>query len=250
VQGLAFLEKDRVLLSTGHDATIAKWDISGRLRVRRETPAPITDIALDESGNVLITGHTDGAVRSWRLSDLAPRQEWRIHSGAVDAVAYHARTRRFASSGAQVFIWRTDEKPRQLPTPPTEARELAFSPDGQWLTGGGWFNLFQWHVADGALAVLPTEHNGIIKSIDYSADGKTLATISRLTDSSVYFLDPHTGAVQRRFQRHDLCGARIRLSPNGQFLASTSDDASVRIWDLAHPLPLQTKFDDRQKVSP
>lgn len=242
VQGLAFLENDRVLLSAGWDGTLAKWTTDGHRLARQDGRTGITDMAHDESSDVLVTGHTDGHVRRWRLSDLTLLQEWRPHRGEVRAVAFHPSTRRIASSATRVFLWQIDEPPRELARAPSDARTLAFSPDGRWLTGGGWFNLFQWHVGDGTVTVLPTEHRGIIPSIEYSADGRTLASISRQTDSSIYFLDPQTGAVQRRFQPHDLCGVRVRLSPDGGYLASTSDDASVRLWDLRNPLPEQTGY--------
>ena len=80
---------------------------------------------------------------------------------------------------------------------------------------------------------MPTRHRGIIRSIGYLPGSNLLASISRQTDSAVYLLDPESGAVVRRFQQHDLCGASIALSPDGHYLATTSDDASVRIWDLA-----------------
>ena len=83
-----------------------------------------------------------------------------------------------------------------------------------------------------ALTTMATEHYGIIKSVQYTGKGESLATISRQTDSSVYFLDPLSGAVTRRFQQHDLCGADVSVSPDGRYLATTSDDASVRIWVL------------------
>ena len=85
------------------------------------------------------------------------------------------------------------------------------------------------------LTTLPTEHDGIINSIQYSANGRYLASISSKTDSSVYFLDPMNGQVLRRFQRHDLCGSWVALSPDEKYLATTSDDATVRIWRLDEP---------------
>ena len=81
------------------------------------------------------------------------------------------------------------------------------------------------------MTTLPTQHHGIIKSVEYVSDD-VLATISRQTDSSVYFLDPASGETLRSFQRHELCGGDIAISPGGRYLATTSDDASVRIWVL------------------
>jgi WD40 repeat protein len=48
----------------------------------------------------------------------------------------------------------------------------------------------------------------------------------------VYFLDPASGALLRSFRQHDLCGGDISVSADGRYLATTSDDASVRIWKL------------------
>ena len=62
--------------------------------------------------------------------------------------------------------------------------------------------------------------------------GDELATISRQTDRSVYLLDPKSGEVIRKFRQHELCGAAVAVSGDGRYLGTTSDDASVRIYDL------------------
>lgn len=234
VYGLAFLQHDRLLLSAGYDGHLALWRRDGALEREARTPSPITALAVAESRAIALTGHEDGYVRQWRLPDLVLQAEWHAHRRFVRAVAIHAATGVFASSGAdrQVYSWHAPNPPRALPAPPTSARDLAFTPDGRHLLGGGWFKLFRWDLAAAALQVLPTEHSGIVTALDVSADGRTLASISRQTDSAVLFLDPETGATHRRFQKHDLCGEDIALSRNGRWLATTSDDASVRIWDL------------------
>lgn len=235
IYGLLFLDRDQLLLSAGHDGTIALWENNGQLRLRRPTPSPITDLSGDREAGLVVTGHADGTTRVWSLPQLEPVAVYRLHRGAVLAVDFHAGTQRYAASGrdGRVFIWRANEAPRELSPSPGNAHHLAFSPDGQTLTGGGWFRLYRWSLnGEPTLAVLPTEHHGLIKSIQYTRDGNHLATISRETDSAVDLLDARTGSVTRRFRPHDLCGAYLRLSPNERFLATTSDDASVRIWDL------------------
>ena len=246
VEGLAFVDNDRTLLSSSYDGTLARWTLAGKLLERITTPSPITSMAVDENHGRVITGHGDGYVRQWRLANLELLSTLPVHRGKIRVVTYHAANGQLASSGTdgQVYLWHDGEQPRRLPTPPTDARGLTFSPDGKWLTGGGWFKLFRWHLADGSLQALNTEHHGIIQSLDYSRDGNTLASISRQLDSAVYFLDAQTGAVTRRFQPHDLCGTYARLSPDERYLATASDDASVRIWDLQHPLPEQSFYSE------
>ncbi|WP_372523352.1 WD40 repeat domain-containing protein [Sulfuricaulis sp.] len=244
LQGLVFLDHDRELLSAAYDGTLARWTREGALLKRLNTPAPVTSMAADEAANLVVTGHSDGHVRLWRLADLSLARDLHPHRGAVRAVAYHAATDQLASSGTdgRVFYWRGSEEPRPLPAPPTDAQDLAFAPDGTFLMGSGWFNLFRWRLDNGGLQVLPTAHHGIVKSISFSRDGRTLASIGRQTDSAVYLLDAATGAVLKRFQPHELCGSFVRLSPDGRYLASTSDDASVYIWDLQNPLQERTFF--------
>jgi len=234
VNGLVFTDNDTHVVTAGYDGWLAEWTLGGAALRRVMTPAPITCMAASNRDDRLITGHVDGSVRIWRLHDLHLLEERKLHRGNVKAVALDKTGRRYASSGTDgdVYVWTDDTKAMPLERPPTDAWSLAFSPDGRWLYGGGWFRLFRWNPGDGALVSLPTEHHGIIKSIQFAAGGGELATISRQTDSAVLFLDPVTGEVTRRFRRHELCGASIAVSPRGRYLATTSDDASVRIWVL------------------
>lgn len=235
IYGLEFVAGGREILTAGYDGRLARFDRHGRRLGERQTGSPITDLALRERAGLLLTAHADGAVRAWRLVDFAPLGTPARHQGAVLAVASHPPTGCFASSGAdgRVFLWRQGEAPRPLPSPPTDAVDLAFSPDGHALTGGGWFRLFRWALPQGTLSVIDTPHHGLVRAVAYSEDGRRLASISRHTDSAVYLHDPASGTVTRRLEPHELCGGYVRFSPGeGRYLATTSDDASVRFWTL------------------
>jgi len=234
VNGIVFLESDREIVTAGYDGVLARRSVDGQRLQQITTPSPVTHMDADTETGRLLTGHADGMVRLWKAADFTLLREQQLHRGAVKAVAIAPGVARYASSGADgtVALWSEDAMPRQLETPPADAWTLAFSPDGKTLSGGSWFRLYRWNLADGALTTIATEHRGIIKSIQYLDDGNELATISRQTDSSVYFLDAENGEVRRRFQRHDLCGGDIAVSPRGRYLATTSDDASVRFWLL------------------
>ena len=234
VNGIAFLDADRQIVTAGYDGVLARRAVDGGLLQQVTTPAAITHMVSDIKTDRLVTGHGDGSVRLWKAADLTLLKEQQLHKGAVKAVAIAPGATRFASSSADgtVVLWSEGGSVRQLDTPPADAWTLVFSPDGQILSGGSWFRLYRWDLDSGALTTIATEHHGIIKSIEYIDDGNELASISRQTDSAVYFLDPETGEVKRRFQRHDLCGGDIAVSPDGRYLATTSDDSSVRFWLL------------------
>jgi len=234
VNGIVFLAADQQIVTAGYDGVLQRRGVAGDLQQQLTGLVPITHMDADSSTDRMVTGHRDGSVRLWKASDFTLLEERKLHKGAVKAVALDPQRGRYASSSTDgsVALWSETGEVRYLEEPPTDAFTLAFSPDGQWLSGGTWFRLYRWNLDDGSLKTLTTEHYGIIKSVQYTDDGATLASISRQTDSSVYFLDSISGEVTRRFQRHDLCGADISVSPDGRYLATTSDDASVRIWVL------------------
>jgi WD40 repeat protein len=232
VNGIAFLHDDDSLVTGGYDGILAIWGPDGTLQHHIQTPSPIT--AMAATGERLVTGHDDGSVRLWNAGSFQLIAKHHLHAGRIKAVAIDYTHRFTASAGndGEVYLYPATAGPMKLPSPPTDAWTLAFSPDGKQLMGGGWFRLFRWSIPDGRFETLPTRHHGIIKAIQFGGNGRYLASISRQTDSSVYFLDPETGETVRRFQRHDLCGGDIHVSDDGRYLATTSDDASVRIWRL------------------
>jgi WD40 repeat protein len=234
VNGIVFLDADQQIVTAGYDGILERRTLDGALLQQVGELTPITHMDADATIDRLLTGHADGSVRLWVASDFSLLSEQKLHSGAVRAVALDPLRTRYASSGAggAVAVWTESGEVEYLEEPSTDTWTLAFSPDGGSLSGGSWFRLYRWTLDDGALTSMSTEHYGLIKSVQYTDQGAALASISRQTDSSVYFLDPVSGEVMRRFQRHDLCGADVSVSPDGRYLATTSDDASVRIWVL------------------
>lgn len=234
VNGILFLEDDSRLITGGFDGKIVEWDIEGKEIRSVMTESPIRHLIANEEKDIILTGHQDGTARQWRLSDFKPIAKTANHSDSIRAVAAHYESGWMASSGEDgaVWIWNSDQKPKRLPDPGSDARTLTFSPDGKQLYGGGWFNIYRWDIPNSKMQTLKTDHLGIINEIRFGPDGDYLATISRQTDSAVLFLNPATGDTVRHFQKHDLCGVAIAVSPNGRYISTTSDDASVRFYDL------------------
>ncbi len=234
VNGILFLQGDNRLISGGYDGRIVEWSLDGSELRSITTPSPITHLIANEHADQILTGHEDGVARQWRLADFKAVANTAKHSGGIRAVAAHYESGWMASSGddGEVWIWHQDQKPKRLSDPGSDARTLVFSPDGKQLYGGAWFHLYRWTIPDGKMQRLKTEHAGIINEIRFTPNGDYIASISRQTDSAVLFLDPANGETVQRFQKHALCGVAIAVSPNGRYISTTSDDASVRFYDL------------------
>ena len=188
---------DRSWLLVSDDAGIRKLLLPGlQLDARRLLPAAPLAIAISHSGDRIAVSDNDGTVQ------------------LLDAALQPLRT---------------------LARPSRDLYDLAFSPDGQILLGGGWFRLVTWHLPTGGLREYATPHLGKINSVAISPDGAHWLSLGRDTDSQFLMTSALTHQVERHFQSHALCGSQAGFSPDGRYVASSSDDGSVHIYDLTAP---------------
>jgi WD40 repeat protein len=237
VHGAVFVGPDRILTAS-FDGGIAIWDPKGNRIASQGAGSPVTAFDITPDLRTFVTGHADGYIRWWQTEGLKPLGQMPVHDGVeVLAVALDPNGTMAASSDddGRVALVTPDGKHRWLDRPPTDALTLVFAREGGTLYGAGWFKLFRWDSAGDQVKVLATDHRGQIKRLAFTPDGRELASISRQTDSAVLLLDPATGRTLSEVGKHDLCGGVVMLSPDGRYLVSTSDDATVRVWDRRNP---------------
>ena len=226
------LAGNRSLISAGDDGLLVVSDNVSRQIISQRKSIAVTSMIL--IGERLITGHTDGILRQWRYPDLQPLQQTALGS-PVHALDYRAGKLAVATSHAIFLYDGTLRLLRQIDTGLRTAHDLHLSPDGRLLVAGSWFRMMIWDTESGAEHDQTTDHDGLITSLDFSPDGKRLATLGRHTDSAVRVWRAAGMQLERNYQAHELCGAMIRFSPDGRWLATASDDESVRLYDLNLP---------------
>lgn len=234
VYGLSALTLADRLITGGWDGKLKQWDVSGQLLEQVQTGSPVTAMVNDPVTGELVTGHADASIRYWALPRMQLLELMPLQGGRIKSLAFHAGSGGYAASDIEgrVWYWVKGQKPRQIADLSAYIRTLAFNTDGRQLFGGSWFDLHRWDVRSGTMQVLDTDHRGIIADIAWSQANNDIVSISRQTDSSVLSLDPETGKTRANYGKHDLCGSSIDISSDGKYLMTTSDDASVRIWQL------------------
>ena len=128
-------------------------------------------------------------------------------------------------------------------------RACAFSPDGGLLAVAGddrklvLFNTTSWDEERTF-----TGHRGSILCLDFSPDGRYLASGSGTDkvipqnegENQTWIWDMKTGLLHRILQGHRDGVLAVKWSNAGDRLATVSDDRTVRIWSLDSGEPLQT----------
>ena len=204
---------DGLLIASGcEDHTIRIWDAAGSAEVA-VGPLPAhsrgaisgghpNDVCLENfSSDGLHIGSTSGkgALRIYNAtSGEYVDQPWLAHDGIITSMAV-SPCGEFVVSGSadrSVCVW-------DMPT-----RRLRLAP----LLG----------------------HRGIVRSVSISSDGQIIASASASVDHAVRLWNAMTGdTIGGPLVGHEDDVMSVAFSPNMQYLASGSDDHTVRIWDAA-----------------
>ncbi len=247
---------DNKLLASGavDDPIIRLWDPATGDLVHQLTGHSgwIRSMAFSPDGSLLASGSNDQTIRLWDPASGTERQTLKGHSAMIGGVVFSPDSTSLASGSRDgtVRLWdvatgrersgftfQTELNP--APLDPANPRfwttGVAFSPDGKTLAVGATDGLiYLLDAATGRELRQLQGHTGwvVIRGVVFSPDGKTLATAS--LDGTIRLWDPATGIETGTLRGHRLQILSISFSPDGERLASTSDEeGQMLIWDVA-----------------
>ena len=204
-------------------------------------------VAFSSDSKILASGSADGTIRLWNPQTGDPLGiPLRGHSGAVWSVAFassHDFPYQLVSAGenGEVRVWdlssANDPKSRLLKNGHTERASvlcLAFSPDGRWLasSGGYWGEFGEtiiWEAATFKQFVPPLKHDDLVYAIDFSPDGKKLATGDRSAALQVFDVPTFEELYKRTGQPWFV--SEVLFSPQSERLISGSPAGFIKFWD-------------------
>lgn len=226
-EGIAVGLADGTLLLLDPDAAEELW------RVPDAHPGGVT--VLHVLGETLISGGTDGRVRSWRITDGAPAGELPGHDGIVSGIVGLANGGLATVGGdARLRLWDL--------TCTTQVESI--DPGGGFLTSvfirgeqlgvscyDGTVRFLDPSRQDSGVAVVTTGDGFPVWAALPTASGEELAVAGDVLGYRL--LDPGTGRVRCRpvGSSHD-CSA-MAVMPDGRFVVGDADGA-LWFWDPTH----------------
>ena len=196
VQRVVFSPDGKTLASSSYiDETVRIWDVHTGEHRRTLTghTGDIEGLAFSPDGKTLVSsGSGDGTIRFWNV---------RI-GGETDTVAGHTD-----------YVY-----------------SVAFNPDGKFVASGYADGSIRfWDVVTGLPLQTFKAPNYEASCLVFSEDGKILACASGL---DILLQDAHTGEEKMRLTGHTWGMHSMVLSPDGNILASGSEDMTIRLWDM------------------
>jgi WD40 repeat protein len=165
---------------------------------RRSTEVKLGDervdvIALSPDGTILITAGRNWSVQWWELGDVPRQREVRL-----------------------------------------ESRGVQFSPDGQTLAVSGRNGVQLWDVATATMRTNLLFETGPGSALAFSKDGSLIATTEGFGDTeyAIRVWRTANAALMGIFNGHKQSIASIAFSPDGKTLASSSDDSTLKFWNI------------------
>jgi WD40 repeat protein len=235
-----------LLATSGSDGAIRIWDLASQRRVqilrsdlhqRAGHDALALSLAFSPDGQLIASGHVDGAVHLWHLESGEEYPVRLKHESIVGALAFSPDGQTLASGGmdSNLKLWNVEaavagEARRDLHRQPSGVTSVAYAGGGAWVvTGHGNRVLRVSDTKTGRLVATLRGPEGQVHLLCLAPDGKRLAVGSQ--DRTVRFFD-----LDARVQIFVLPPQRKPTSSlsffgDGSHFATVAQDNAVQLWD-------------------
>ena len=194
----------------------------------------VFNIAFSPDGETVAIGSRDGNIYLSDLNTSKLKRKLTGHSEDVQRVVFSSDGKMLASSSyldETVRLWdvRTGDQKHAVTGHTAWVHSVAFNPDGKFVASGDGDGSMRFWDAETGLHLKTFKKGYEASGLVFSEDGKTLAYAEGL---DIRLQDADTGEEKMRLTGHEWGMHSMVLSPDGDILASGSEDTTIRLWDM------------------
>jgi WD40 repeat protein len=241
VNSVAFSLDGSRLASASDDYSIIVWDVAlGRRVARLMNDNTVNAVAFSPDGRYLVSGGADQKISLWDATSLVPLPVSGDLGESVVSLKFSPRAPHLLASlngDHQIRLWDLPNiaKPVRLRTPEVEvANELAFSPDGKFLAGGG----EEVYLMDAAGLRPPVSipvPTGKVTSVDFGPEGHLVADGSG--KNLLFWKQPATESAPAVLRGAGSISS-MAMTSDGNVLALGDSHGMLTLWDLKSQQPI------------
>ncbi len=197
---------------------------------------PLSYGSFSPDGQYFATGGFDGSCRVWAVADVQLAIQLAGHGSRTNCVKFHPSSGHLVSScedGSIAFWSMTEEQPSfKLLGHTARVPRIAFHPSGRYLGSTSFdYSWRLWDIERQSELQLQEGHSRPVYCIDMHTDGALVVTGG--LDSIARLWDIRLGKSIWTLQgKHVKSILAAKFAPSGYEIATSSEDCTVRMWDL------------------
>jgi WD40 repeat protein len=241
----------QTIATASSDNTVKLWQFNGEpLQSLNEHQDTVVTVTFSPDGQTLASASLDNTIRFWQrqsdgtfsLKNTIQEPDW------MAAITFSPDGKIMAAAGANGTVKLWDLAGNALATfsgHEAQVMSVAFSDDGQRLASGGEDGSVKlWNVKNGELVRTLQANSGVL-GVRFVGNERIVAAKE---DATIQIWDTE-GNSENTLQGHSDSVLYLEVSPDGETLASASQDGTINIWNLTYGTLLQTLEGHEASVS-